>query len=69
MNSRITVLAVVAFLGLFALVALGCTAWLIHDHTGGTEVAVIATPMGLALGGLTGMLASTRTEPPNPPGP
>lgn len=61
MTSRTTVLAVVIGLALFALVALGCTTFLIHDGVAAAQVGLIATPMGMALGGLTGILASTRS--------
>lgn len=61
MTSRTTVLAVVIGLALFALVGLLCATYLIDQGKDAALVALIATPMGVALGGLTGLLASTRS--------
>jgi len=66
MTSRSTVLAVVCFLGVFTLGALGAVTWLVHDHISADAVAVIATPMGVALGALASILASTRSSPDQP---
>lgn len=62
------ILAVVVILGVFALAALGAVTYLIADGQSAATVAILSTPMGLALGGIIGLLASTRTTPELPPG-
>lgn len=62
------ILAVVVVLGLFALGALAGCIFLLDSGKDATVVAVIATPMGVALGLVGGMLASARTTPELPPG-
>lgn len=62
-----TVRLVVAILGVFALIALGGLVWLVQDGTPGAELAIISTPMGLALGAVAGILAKTSTVPDQPP--
>ena len=58
---RSVVLAVVLGLVAFALLALALAAWLIHDQVDPVAVALLTTPMGVALGALGALLASTRT--------
>jgi hypothetical protein len=59
---------VVLFLGVFCLGSLTAMSWLIHGKTPGAELAIIAGPMGTALGALGAVLVSTRTtnEAPQP---
>lgn len=57
------VLAVVCFVGVYALAALGGTIWLIGVHATAANVAIISGTGGVALGILGGLLASTRTDP------
>jgi hypothetical protein len=62
------ILLVVGVLGLFAVAALaGCFVLLLEDKPS-TAVVVLATPMGVALGAVAGVLASTRTTPELAPG-
>jgi hypothetical protein len=65
---KAVILAVVIVLGLFALGALGACFVLLENGKNPTVVAVIATPMGVALGLVGGILASPRTTPEIPPG-
>lgn len=59
MTSRTTVLAVVIGLAVFALAALaGAVVLIVTDHDVPGEMWALA---GTALGGLTGLLASTRS--------
>lgn len=61
MTDRFTVHSVVIFLGVIVLLGLGGLIWLISVHT---EAAALTTVVGIttgALGGLTGVLASTRS--------
>lgn len=57
---------VVLFLGMFCIGALAAMAWLIHGKTPGAELAIIAGPMGTALGALGAVLVSTRTQAEEP---
>lgn len=57
------VYAVVIVLGLFVLAGLLGTIWLVHGKTPASEVAVVSGLCGTALGGLVGLLASTRSSP------
>lgn len=56
------VLAVVLFVGVFSIAALGCVTFLISDGASETAIAVISTPMGVALGILGTLLSSTRYQ-------
>lgn len=60
MTSRTTILAVVIGLALFSLASLACVTFLIHDGTPDASVAILAVPMGTALGSLATLLSSTR---------
>lgn len=66
MNDRKTVLAVIGFLGAFALVGLAATALLLYAGTDASSVAILSGMTGSALGGLTGLLASTRSTTDGP---
>jgi hypothetical protein len=63
-QDRAVVVAVVCFLGTFALVGLAGVVWLVHDRVDAASVAVISTLTGAAAGSLGTLLASTRTPPP-----
>lgn len=73
MTSKLTVNLVVIALGVFLLAALGGIVYLIDQGTPVSDVAVIAGPLGVALGALASILASTRAgdvvapEPAQPP--
>lgn len=70
------VLAVVTLLGLVALVGLCGGMWLIHEsgsfsnvdaaRNEAAQIAVVFTTVGGAVGALAGILASTRSAPPQP---
>lgn len=64
MTSERTVLTVIAFLGLFAMLMGSGAIWLIATDSEASQVAIISGMAGTALGGLVGMLASTRSSPP-----
>lgn len=64
MTDRRVVLIVVLMLGTFALGGLGALTWLVHGKTPGDQLAIIAGPMGVALGALSAVLVSTRTQDP-----
>ncbi len=67
-TAKSTVNLVIVTLGIFALVALVGVLWLTDNGTDATSIAVIVGPMGVALGAVGGVLASTRTPvPANPP--
>lgn len=57
------IMAVVIVLGLFALASLGAVTFLLSDGQTGETVAIIVGPMGVAIGAVAGVLASTRTTP------
>lgn len=61
MTDRRVVLIVVIMLGVFALGGLAALTWLVHGKTPGDQLAIIAGPMGVALGALSAVLVSTRT--------
>lgn len=61
MTDRRVVLIVVVMLGVFALGGLAALTWLVHGKTPGDQLAIIAGPMGVALGALSAVLVSTRT--------
>jgi hypothetical protein len=63
-QEKFVVLAVVAFLGAFALLGLAGTIWLVHDGVDASAVAVVSTLTGAAAGSLGTLLATTRTAPP-----
>lgn len=63
------ILAVVVFLGVFTLLGLVGTVFLIdRGHATGAEIALVSSPTVFALGVLGGILASPRTTPELPPG-
>ncbi len=63
------ILAVVVFLGVFALLGLVGTVYLIDQgHATGAEIALVSSPTVFALGAIAGILGSTRTTPELPPG-
>lgn len=67
MTDRRVVLIVVIMLGVFALGGLAALTWLVHGKTPGDQLAIIAGPMGVALGALSAVLVSTRTVPADDP--
>lgn len=69
MTDRLTVRLVVVLLGLFALTGLAGLIWLVDHDVEGELLAIVATPMGSALGALSAVLVSTRSAPEVPPGP
>jgi hypothetical protein len=62
-TSPTVVLLVVCSLALFALAGLASVVWLISVDADGEHIALVATPMGAALGSLGTLLASTRSGP------
>lgn len=63
------ILAVVLFLGVFALLGLAGVVFLIdRGHATGAEIALVSSPTVFALGALAGLLGSTRTTPELPEG-
>lgn len=66
MKNQLTVTLVVIFLGMFALGGLAGLVFLLWDGADAATVAVVATPMGVALGALGAVLASTSVNPPAP---
>lgn len=61
MTDKGTIRLVIVLLGLFAILGLAGVVYLIDGGTSAALVAVVSTPMGVALGSLGTMLASTRT--------
>jgi hypothetical protein len=61
MTQTRVVMAVVVFLGVFALGGLGGVVWLISVGAETGSVAVVAGLTGTALGSMATMLASTRS--------
>lgn len=55
------VMTVVISLALFALAGLGGVVWLVSQHAAGDSIALVATPMGVALGALGALLAKTTS--------
>lgn len=60
-TSKTTVQTVVILLGLFAILALGGVVYLVDTGAPVASVAIVSTPMGVALGSLGTLLASTRS--------
>lgn len=60
-TSKTTVNLVIIFLGVFALAALAAVTFLIDGGQAADKVAIIVGPMGVALGAVAGVLASTRS--------
>ncbi len=60
-TAKSTVNLVIIILGVFALVGLVGVLWLTDSGTDAAAIAVIVGPMGVALGAVGGVLASTRT--------
>lgn len=71
MTDRITVVAVVVFLGAFALLGLASTTWLIDHSRDASNIAIVAGLTGTSLGALATLLASTKSTPTpaDPPAP
>lgn len=65
-QDRSVVLAVVCFLGLLSLGGLGGVVFLIHSGTDPSSLLAVSAMTGPAVGGLVGILATTRTNPPAP---
>lgn len=63
MTDRRIPLLVILFLGVFALVALCGTIWLIDHERDASNIAVVSGLTGTALGGLAGILSSVRSGP------
>lgn len=63
MPDRFTVRAVIIFLGVFALVGLIGTLWLIDHDADGADLTVVAGLTGGALGSLGTILATTKAGP------
>lgn len=61
MNDRRTVLAVVAFLGIITVIALLGLIYLIDTKAPAEALLPVSSIGSLALGGLTGILASTNS--------
>lgn len=59
MTDSRTVLTVVVFLGLLALIGLAGTIWLIHE---GDDASLVIGVTGTALGALGSLLATTRSQ-------
>lgn len=66
MTDRRVVMSVVVILGAFSLFGLAGTVWLIDGGTPAEMIAIVAGLTGTALGGVTGLLASTRSTPAEP---
>lgn len=68
-TSKTTINLVVIFLGVFSLLALAAVTFLIDAGQAADKVAIIVGPMGVALGAVAGVLASTKSavEVPAPP--
>jgi hypothetical protein len=64
MTNKGTVFLVVAFLGIATLLGMGGLIWLVGttDVKDAALLAIVAGPTGTALGALSTLLASTRTE-------
>lgn len=60
-TSKTTVNLVIIFLGVFAILALAAVYGLIDSGKSADKVAIIVGPMGVALGAVAGVLASTRS--------
>jgi len=58
---KVVIMAVVIILGVFGLAALGAVTFLIADGTEASSIAILVGPMGVAIGAVAGVLASTRT--------
>lgn len=67
MTRTSTVNLVVTLLGLYALIALGGTIYLIDHAASAASVAVVAGTGGTALGSLASVLATTRSAGPDQP--
>lgn len=65
-QDRSVVLAVVCFLGMLAIVGLVGEVFLIHSGTDPTSLLAVSSITGPAIGGLVGILATTRTNPSQP---
>lgn len=65
-QDRTVVLAVVCFLGLLAVSGLVGIVFLIHSGTDPASLLAVSSMTGPAVGGLVGILATTRTNPPAP---
>lgn len=66
MTDKGTIRAVVILLGLFALVGLSGMIYLIDRETEADMLAILAGPMGTALGALASILVSTRSQSAEP---
>lgn len=76
MTDKRTVTIVVGALAFLAIMGTGGVVWLVSERIEVAAVAVVSALAGQALGGLTGILASTRTvegasipSAPSPPPP
>lgn len=63
MTDRLTVLVVVIGLAVIGLAGLAAAALLLWAGVDASKVAMVTSLAGPAVGGLTGILASTRTAP------
>ena len=63
---KVVIMAVVVILGVFALAALASITTLILADKNTSTIAIIVGPMGVAIGAVAGVLASTRTTDPLP---
>lgn len=64
-NERRTVLAVIKFLGVFAILGLVSTTVLIVLDKSGEQVALVVGMTSAALGAIGGLLSSTNTSAPS----
>lgn len=64
MTDRRIPLLVIIFLGVFALLGLAGTVWLIDHARDASNIAIVSGLTGTALGGLAGILSSVRSGPP-----
>lgn len=63
MTDRRTINLVVALIGAVAIIGLAGTIWLVTIDVDAANVAIVSGLAGTALGGLVGVLASTRSAP------
>lgn len=63
MTDRRTINLVVALIGAVAIIGLAGTIWLVTIKVDAASVAIVSGLAGTALGGLVGVLASTRSGP------
>lgn len=66
MTDTVTVRIVVVALATLAIVGMAAVAWLLFEDVTSDRIAVLVALVGPSVGGLTGILASTRTQAQEP---